>query len=62
MARPVAFKVPRARALPTPFRPYCCNRVITHERDWLVGMLSCYGLLLPNPIKDEQLPTELPQL
>jgi hypothetical protein len=35
MARPVAFKVPRAQALPTPFRPNCCNRVITHEREWL---------------------------
>jgi hypothetical protein len=43
MARPVAFKVPRAQALPTPFRPNCCDRVITHERDWLVGMLSCRG-------------------
>jgi hypothetical protein len=37
MARPVAFKVPRAQALPTPFRPNCCNRVITHEREWLLS-------------------------
>ena len=34
VARPVAFKVPGARALPTPFRPSYCNRVITHKRDW----------------------------
>jgi hypothetical protein len=32
VARLVALKVPRARALPTPFRT--CNRVNTHERDW----------------------------
>jgi hypothetical protein len=43
VVRPVAFKVPWARALPTPFRPNCCNCVITHERDWVVGMLSCHG-------------------
>jgi hypothetical protein len=34
VARPVALKVPQARALPILFRPNCCNRVITHERDW----------------------------
>jgi hypothetical protein len=34
VARPVAFRVPRAPALPPPFRPSCCNRIITHERDW----------------------------
>ena len=31
VARPVALKVLRAWAPPTPFRPNWCNRVITHE-------------------------------
>jgi len=31
-------KVPRVRALPTPFRPNCRNRVVTHERD---GSSAC---------------------
>jgi hypothetical protein len=60
MARPLAFKVPRAQALPTRFRPNCCNRVISHEREWLVGILSCYGQPFPNPVM-EVLPTIRPE-